>query len=465
MLLKQDSQVMVVVADGSLEIVQDLATALESASGRIRVVATAQDGRSAARRAAEVGADALVCEYGMPDGMDGIAVARALAETSPGTQVFLVTGSYSVELVQRALAAGVAGVFPKGDTLDVRELVRQIEETVDRFRATLAQAAVKGPLVGPGRGPAARLGLAAPTAPAAPTVPGPRQRVIAVYTPKGGVGKSTVAANLAVAAKLSPVLRGAGVALLDFDVQFGNLAVMFGLNTAGDVEGRTPLQRSVVSFVPLDEARATRAEVEDSMLRLPCGVHLLAAPEPPGRSAEVTAEVADKVLRLVRRYYDIVVVDCGPKFTPAIDTALEQATDILLVTDPEVQAVASLRRFHEILAQAGDDAGYGHLLRKCLLVVNKFEGRPGEVTLKEISLVSDFRVYATLPRDQAVPDALARHERLMAVEAYPNSAFAAAMRQLANDLLGVYPGAAAAVETAGARGGWFSRLLGGRNGR
>lgn len=442
----------VVVADHDMEYAKTLADALEQLSNRISVGAVVPSGTGAVERTVALVADALVCEFAMPD-MDGFQIAKRVAADSPGTRVFWVTGAYSVDLVRRALASGVAGVFPKGDTLSASDLTKKIEEEVDAFRETLRQASAQGPLVTRGVGPfGLRVGRTTPERKELVGV-GIRQRMIVVYSPKGGVGKTALASNLAVVLKLSPLFRGLSVALLDFDVGWGNLATVFDLyrNPA-----RTPVHRNILHFKELDEARATRHDVEDMMLRARAGIDVLAAPPNPVLAREVDRALADKVLRMVRRYYDVVVCDGGPKLPEAVDAAMEQATDILVVTLPEVQAVTNIIQLRELLLDGGNDETFLPTWKKMALVVNRVGGKL-DLDLKEIQQTTRMRIAGTLPDDPWVAGSLKEYTGKVLVEAKPEAPFAAAMRRLAQDLVGAYPGAEKQA-AGGARRGLF-RLL------
>ena len=71
---------------------------------------------------------------------------------------------------------------------------------------------------------------------------------------------------------------------------------------------------------------------------------LLPAPLNPAIASKVSIEMADKVLRILKRYYSVIVIDGGPKIQAAVDAAMQHATHILLIANPEGQSAENLNR-------------------------------------------------------------------------------------------------------------------------
>jgi pilus assembly protein CpaE len=182
----------------------------------------------------------------------------------------------------------------------------------------------------------------------------PEGRLIAVFSPKGGVGKTTIAANLAASVAFT---TGAEVLLADGDLFFGGVASILGLPDrrtwldaaqfigAGDpsaiAEGISVFTQGLVSFrtlLPPSEASESRRLRED---------HLIG------------------ILSLARRFFDCIIVDLHSSYDNVAIALLDAADQILLVTTPEVGAMHNLTRFMEL----ADHFGYVNKLR---LVVNRY---------------------------------------------------------------------------------------------
>ncbi|OON81382.1 AAA family ATPase [Streptomyces tsukubensis] len=157
---------------------------------------------------------------------------------------------------------------------------------------------------------------------------GPGGRVVTVTGAKGGVGTTLAAVQLALAAQAS----GRAVALLDLDLQAGDVASYL------DVQFR----RSVVDLAGINDI--TPRVLQDAVFTHPTGVGLLLAPAEGERGEEVTDRVARQVVSALRTRYDTVVIDCGTQLTAAGAAAVETADVALLLVTPDVMAVRAAKR-------------------------------------------------------------------------------------------------------------------------
>lgn len=218
-----------------------------------------------------------------------LAIAEALDVEHQITVVLVATRS--PELLEEALRAGVRDVVhPDATEEEIRISFGRALETAARRRSSL----------GTDGGSTA-----------------PRSRVITVISPKGGSGKTTVATNLAVG------LTGAnagGVALVDLDLQFGDVATAMRLMPEHSIA---------------DAARS--GEYLDSMgLKLlltphPSGMFALCAPETPAEGEEVTAEAASRAVALLAQEFPFVVIDTSAGVTEHTLAAVEASTDLILL--------------------------------------------------------------------------------------------------------------------------------------
>ena len=440
-----NQDIVVVIADHDILFLKRMEAVFRKAPG-FHVAALAQSGQDALARCGEMGPDALVVEYAMPD-MSANDIVRELARVSPGTMVFATTGALSATL--RATAVNNYGIKDIWDKryLNFDDMVESVRTQVERHREEDRAHAEKYGRVTPGTGPKGRVACIE-----AGSVRGPavlRQAVILIHSPKGGVGKTTIASNLAVALKMSPILSAWNVVLVDADTEFANLAQVLDLPDAG-------VSRSIASWEYVDD-NLTQQDVFDLLAQHRSGVYLLAAPTHPAAGRRISQEVMDKALRVLKKYFGAIVIDGGPKIPDAVMAALEHATDIILVAEPEMQGTENIRRYLTILESTGQD----HLINKMRLVVNRLQQDRAELTLKEVSGIAQLPITRTIPWDsQAVRGALHHHNGRLAVEAYPESPFAMAIKALANDLMNAYPGIsnAGAVAPQAKRGGFWGLL-------
>jgi len=142
------------------------------------------------------------------------------------------------------------------------------------------------------------------------------RNVICVLGLKGGSGKTLTATNLAV----SLAMAGRSVALMDLDLQFGDVALALGLNP---VRTMYDLVRSGGS---LDAEKLADFLVEHSS-----GVKALLAPVRPDQSAVVSVGFLAEVQRLLSEMFEFVVFDTPPAFSPEVISAIDSSTDVLVV--------------------------------------------------------------------------------------------------------------------------------------
>ncbi len=247
---------------------------------------------------------------------DAVAVCEDLRITRPTVSVVLVRTHLDTSVLTRAIKAGARDVVQADDAASIQSAVE---------RAQQLHVALRGP------GGAAQPG-----------------RVLTVFSPKGGVGKTTVAVNLALAL----TARGARkVCLVDLDLAFGDVSITMQLFPTHSIE------HAVGSEDTLDQPM-----LDALLTRHPESVMVLAAPANPDVRERITPALVSRVLRTLREEFDYIVVDTAPSFDDLTLTALDETDECVLVATLDVPTLKNVKLALETLDLLNIAPGHRHLL-------------------------------------------------------------------------------------------------------
>jgi len=183
-------------------------------------------------------------------------------------------------------------------------------------------------------------------------------RIIAVFGPKGGVGRTTLATNLAVAAATE---LGQRTVLVDASFQFGDVGVLLNLN---------PKNKSIADLIP--EIENSDAEsIEMLVINHSAGIRVLLAPPTPEMAELIQPAGIKRVLEALRLTHDLVVVDCMSSFSDTTLAILDAADIVLTILSLEITSIKNIHLFLEVADQLGYDA------TKVRLVLNRADSSLG----------------------------------------------------------------------------------------
>jgi pilus assembly protein CpaE len=176
--------------------------------------------------------------------------------------------------------------------------------------------------------------------------------VVAVFSPKGGVGRTTIAVNLAVA---SVTELNKKVVLVDGSFQFGDVAVLLNLD---------PKDKSMFELVSNLEAGGDADAVETYTVTHSSGVRVILAPPSPEMADVITSTGVKRVVEALRQRYELVVIDCAAWFNDTTLGILDLADIVLVVLTLEMTSIKNIRLFLEV----AETLGYQNKIR---LVLNR----------------------------------------------------------------------------------------------
>jgi pilus assembly protein CpaE len=319
----------------------------------------------------------------------GIAAIDDLATSHPTFFSILVAETVTTDLMREALRAGVR---------DVVSLDGSFESQFTSALDTIVH----------------RLGANRPPAPVA-AAPSRKGRIISVVSAKGGVGKSVVAANLAVALRTQ---TGGEVAIIDGDLQFGDVPVMM----------RLVPQYTIVDAV--DAGDRLDAQMLRSLLTRHdlSGVLSLAAPSDPRHADQIRADDVVRIAKAMADACDYVVIDTPPQLNDISLSVMEISDDVVLVTSADIANVKNVKIALEVLGLLGISEHKAHL------VMNR-AGSKAKLDLPAVERTLRTRVSCHVPSSVVVPESVNRGVPVMLHA--PKSSVAKAFEELAQEIAGV----------------------------
>jgi pilus assembly protein CpaE len=284
-------------------------------------------------------------DINMPD-MDGIATTEEMAKAVPTASVIMMSVQGEADYLRRSMLAGAREFLVKPFSSD--ELTASIRQVYSREREKLSRMAIV----------AAETGSSSPGI--SHSMSGEPGQVVAIFSPKGGVGRTTVAVNMAVA---SATELGKKVVLVDGSFQFGDVGVLLNLN---------PKNKSIADLAPELEQPGHDVESMDTMvINHSAGIRVLLAPPTPEMAELITPSGVKRVLETLRLTHDLVVVDCTSYFNDTTLAILDTADTILTMLSLEITSIKNMRLFLEVADQLGWEGG------KIRLVLNRADSALG----------------------------------------------------------------------------------------
>jgi pilus assembly protein CpaE len=288
----------------------------------------------------------------------GVDVCREIRSTPSlaAIPVLCVGQSDDVEERIRFLEAGADDVMAK--PFDARELEARVEALLLRFQRSKDMTAV-----------VSNDGLTMTR----------QRRTVAVHSPRGGVGTTTIATNVAMVAARQKPDR---VVLVDLHLQFGQVATHLNLD----------VKQSLADVARDDAAMREPELLRTYASRHDSGLHVLAAPTSPELAELITAAHVDRILTTLLESYESVVIDAGSWLDERTMTAFEHAETVILAVCPEIGALKALHSLLDYLNEAGSVAA------KSTFVLNNQFGRE-ILKLRDVESALGTKVAIELPYD------------------------------------------------------------------
>ena len=407
----------VLVADSKAAARQEVLAQLQKDRG-LDVVGESRDARETIDIARAL-RPAIIVLDGAIMGMDATSLVEELQSVSPESGVIVLIEGAEVELVRRLMRAGAKDYVTKPvATEELMTAIRNVNQSVQKQRAASGAPAADA---GSGRGD-----------------------VIAVYSPQGGAGKSMLAANLGVAlAKATNAKNVKGrVALLDLNLQFGDIDLMLNLNPENTIAGLAQKGHAGLEPDLVEQYLTTHDE---------SGLKVLVAPSTPQYAESITVYTVEQVIEALRDSYQYVIVDTPAQLQDTTLAALDAATTILLLTTLDLLALHKTRTALEMLRQL-------YAPDKMWLILNRANSDVG-ISLQDVEATLGVPMRAQIPSDGRIV-VTSINEGKPFVTSSPDSAIGKRITALAMEIMGREAGEVPALPPAGGKGGFFGKLFG-----
>jgi pilus assembly protein CpaE len=360
---RQEEKIRLMIVDDIAETRENIRKLLQFEPD-IHVVGAARSGEEALQIAVDTQPDVVLMDINMPD-MDGIKATEALLEQVPFAQIVILSVQSEPDYMRRAMLAGARDFIakpPSGDELIAT--IRLVSERAKEQRKKISQARAQPAI--PGGGTGIRL------------PPRPLGKLLTVYSPKGGVGCTTIATNIAIGLNSNET----PTVLVDGNLQFGDVSVFLNLqakNSLADLASRSE---------EIDEDI-----IEEVLMRHESGLRVLSAPPRPEMADEIQASQIKGVLRYLKQRFAYVIVDTSSVMDDTTLAVLDLTDVLLAVATTDIPSVKDARLLFDLLVILDFPK------ENILFVLNKSDRKSG-ITPEAVSENLKHPVECEIPPDE-----------------------------------------------------------------
>lgn len=319
----------------------------------IRILEAAESTGEALKKLEETLIDVILIDSALAG--DGYRVAERVHQEYPNIAIIMVEKEFDEDIIYKSLSAGAQ------DALLYPFTEAKLVETIYRAHELIKRRPITTKEKSPSLKTKNTLG-----------------KVLTVFSTKGGVGKTFVSVNLAVALQRETAKR---VALLDLDIDFGNVSL--ALNIA---------PKFTLTNVVDDIGNIDADLMESYLLPHESGIVILPANARPQMTEFINANHVEKIINTLKNSFDYIVVDMPARFYEPVNQALVSADMLLMITTPEISAIRNVKSALISL----DELNYP--LGKIKVILNKADNK-GLIKEKDVEATLQQEVFASISLD------------------------------------------------------------------
>lgn len=364
----------------------------------MKIVGEAADGEEAVKLAEKLQPDIILMDINMP-GLDGISATELISLRWPKISIIIISVQGEQEYLKKAMVAGAREYMVKPFSSDeLTGTIKRVHE-LEKRRHQLGDTPVAGDRK-------------------------KEPQVITVFSTKGGVGRTTIATNLAVS--IHKVTKQK-VVIVDLDLQFGDVAVMLNV---------VPKRTITELIQDIDQMDAEL--MEKYLVTHSSGIRLLPCPTRPEYAELITGSHVEKIIQILKQSYDYIVIDTPCFFHETTLTALDLCNQILIVVALDLPTIKNVKLSLEVLDTL-------HLKGKVKMVLNRSSSDIG-IKYQDMEESLGLKVVSHIPSDGRVTIASV-NKGIPFVISEPNTKIAESIQEL-TELVTHGEGRAADVKSA-----------------
>ncbi len=352
----------------------------------IKIVGEARNGLETIEKVKELQPHIVLMDINMPE-LDGLKAAEMITKDFPNVQTVIMSIQSEQEYFRRAMKAGAKDFLVKPfSTNDLVETIQNVFNSWIKDRPELLHEEQKA-------------------------------EIVTFFSTKGGVGRTTLAVNLAV----NLATRGKQVLLVDASLQFGDVAITLN----------QPVKRSITNIIEAEEI--TIGEIEKNLVKHESGLDLLLAPKEPALAEAVKSEHLMKIIDQARHSYHYIIFDMPPSITEKELSILDRSDLVLIVATLEISSLKNTK----LCLKTFSDINFE--MSKIKLILNKEIPNVG-IGKADLEAGLSIPVYATVPMESEIAQRSLNHGEAFVTKA-ANSAIAKSIIGMADRILGPKDGA------------------------
>lgn len=345
------NKIRVLIADDIEETRNVIKKILNLEKEKMEVVGEADNGEEVFKIIPKVKPDVVLMDINMPV-LNGLEATEKITMEYPSVMVIIMSVQAESEYLKKAMFHGAKEYIIK--PFNYETLIETITTTYEKYRERQVRLTVDVKKIRD-------------------------TKTIVFFSSKGGVGKSVLAVNTAVILSSESDKK---VLLIDIDLQFGDISMMVNKHN-----GKTIL--SAVEDGQID----CYENIKPYLYKYNDNLDIFFAPEKPETAEYITKEAVERIMKSLKREYDVIVIDTGINFNDSTLYILDMAEKILMVSTMEIVALKNTKLGFRVMESLGYDRD------KVKLVVNRFNAKYG-INKKEVEEAFKDGVFAFIPDEE-----------------------------------------------------------------